>query len=126
MLPGISAHGSQPAGLFARDRQVPPAAAGYLRTCGIGCLLTSFLFCFNGCGTTFVMAQGMAGALCVRLPLYRLLSRLQPVSLLRSGPAVPLSSVLQVTLWLISFGRVPGAAHRNEKLSFPKDTDAVF
>ena len=41
---------------------------------------------FNGCGkTTFVMAQGIIGAFCVRVPVSFFMSRLQPVSLFRIG-----------------------------------------
>lgn len=65
-------HGDVLAGIFADDPAVIAAALGVSHAYAIDCLLTSFLFCFvgffNGCGKTlFVMAQGMVGALGVRL-----------------------------------------------------------
>ena len=67
-------HGDFLSGLFARDPQVIAASADYLRAYAVDTLLVSFLFCFsgyfNGCGkTTFVMAQGIAGAFLVRIPV---------------------------------------------------------
>lgn len=96
-------HGELLAGLFARDAEIILAAAEYLKAYAIDCVLTSFLFCFmgyfNGCGsTTFVMAQGIIGAVGIRLPVSWLMSRHTPVSLFRIGLAVPLSTVVQIVL----------------------------
>ena len=53
----------------------------------------------NGCGkTTFVMAQGIAGAFLVRIPVSFLMSRIQPVSLFLVGLATPCSTVVQILL----------------------------
>lgn len=98
-------HGSLLAGLFARDAEVIGAAADYLRAYAIDTLLTSILFCFigyfNGRGNTaFVMAQGIAGAFLVRIPVSLLMSRMEPVSLFRVGLATPCSTVVQITLFL--------------------------
>ena len=98
-------HGDLLAGLFVsgKDLEVIAAAAEYLKAYAIDCLFVSFLFCmigfFNGCGkTTFVMAQGIIGAFCVRVPVSFFMSRLQPVSLFRIGLATPCSSLVQILL----------------------------
>ncbi len=96
-------HGDFLSGLFARDPQVIASSADYLRAYAVDTLLVSFLFCFsgyfNGCGkTTFVMAQGIAGAFLVRIPVSFLMSRIQPVSLFLVGLATPCSTVVQILL----------------------------
>ena len=96
-------HGDVLAGLFARDAAVIAAAWEYLKAYAIDCLLTSFLFCFtgyfNGCGqTVFVMVQGFAGALGVRLPMAFLMSRVSPGSLFHLGLSTPASTVVQIAL----------------------------
>ena len=96
-------HGDVLAGIFADDPAVIAAAWEYLKAYAIDCLLTSFLFCFvgffNGCGQTlFVMAQGMIGALGVRLPVALLVSRAADSSLFHLGLATPASTVVQILL----------------------------
>ena len=98
-------HGDLLSGLFARDAEVIRAAADYLRAYAIDTLLTSILFCFigyfNGRGcTAFVMAQGIAGAFLVRIPVSLAMSRMEPVSLFRVGLATPCSTVVQIALFL--------------------------
>ena len=111
-------HGDLLAGLFVsgKDLEVIAAAAEYLKAYAIDCLFVSFLFCmigfFNGCGkTTFVMAQGIIGAFCVRVPVSFFMSRLQPVSLFRIGLATPCSSLVQILLcgvYFLLFTRASG------------------
>ncbi len=101
-------HGDLMASIFAREAPVIQAAAEYLKAYAIDCLLVSILFClmgyFNGCGrTTFVMLQGIAGAFAVRVPASYLFSRMQPLSLLRIGLAVPMSTVFQLLLFGLYF-----------------------
>ena len=96
-------HGEILAGLFSRDSQVITAAADYLRAYAIDCIFTAFSFCFagyfNGCGkTVFVMAQGLAGAFAVRIPVSYLMSRIPGISLFGIGLAVPASTLLQIAL----------------------------
>ena len=91
------------ASFFTKDREVAAGAHSYLKAYAIDCLLTPFLFCFigffNGLGVTgFVMAQGIVGAFCVRVPASYLLSKLQPVTLFRIGLATPMSTALQILL----------------------------
>lgn len=98
-------HGDVLAGLFAEDTAVIAAAWEYLKAYAIDCLLTSFLFCFtgyfNGHGNTvFVMLQGFAGAIGVRLPVAFLMSRVSPGSLFHLGLSTPASTVVQIGLYL--------------------------
>ena len=103
-------HGGALAGIFvkAQDVHVIAAAADYLKAYAIDCLLTSFLFCFNGyfngCGQTmFVMLQGIAGAFFVRIPVSYLMSRAAEVSLFHIGLATPASTLVQIVLCAIYF-----------------------
>lgn len=99
-------HGDVLAGIFSKDSTVIAAAAEYLKAYAIDCLLTCFLFCFigffNGVGMTgFVMAQGVIGAFCVRVPVSFFMSRQNPVSLFHIGLATPCSTVVQILLCLL-------------------------
>lgn len=101
-------HGDILTGIFAKDQEIILAAADYLRAYAIDTLLVSFLFCFtgyfNGCGrTTFVMLQGIIGAFCVRIPVSYLMSRQPGTSLFRVGLAIPLSTVLQISVCVLYF-----------------------
>ena len=96
-------HGNLLAGIFAKDADVIAAASDYLKAHAVDCLLTCFLFCFigffNGMEyTRFVMAQGVAGAFLIRVPVSFLMSRIRPVSLFRIGLATPCSTVVQILL----------------------------
>lgn len=104
-------HGDVLAGIFAKDKAVILAAADYLKAYAVDCILTSFLFCFigyfNGCGrTTFVMVQGIIGAVLVRLPVSWLMSKIIPTSLFYIGLATPASSLVQIILCGAYFGRM--------------------
>lgn len=103
-------HGDMLSAIFVsgKDPAVIAASWEYLKSYGIDCLLTAFLFCmtgyFNGCGrTTFVMAQGIIGAFCVRVPASYFFSRMEPVSVFRIGLATPCSTLLQITLCFLYF-----------------------
>lgn len=96
-------HGDILAGIFAKDPSIIAPASEYLKAYAIDCLLTAFLFCFtgyfNGCGnTTFVMLQGIIGAIGVRLPVSWAMSKVVPVSLFKIGLATPISSAVQIVL----------------------------
>ena len=100
------AFGEKLALLFTVDHVAAAAAHSYLKAYAIDCLLTAFLFCFigyfNGMGITgFVMAQGIIGAFCVRVPASFLFSKWKPVSLFKIGLATPLSTAVQI---LMCFG----------------------
>ena len=94
--------------VFTKDADVIFAGADYLKSYAVDCLFVAFLFCmsgyFSGCGrTTFVMAQGIIGAFCVRVPFSFLMSRVEPVSLYLVGLATPASTVVQIILCGIYF-----------------------
>jgi len=96
-------HGDVLAAIFTPDAQVIAAGWDYLKAYAIDTLLVSFMFCFtgyfSGCGdTTFVMAQGIAGAFGVRIPVSFLMSRITPVSVFRVGLATPASTAVQIVL----------------------------
>lgn len=96
-------HGNALAEIFENDTAVTKLAADYLRAYGVDCLLVPILFCFcgyySGMGkTAFVMAQGIAGAFCVRIPAAYLISRIPNVSLFYIGLATPASTVLQIAM----------------------------
>ena len=49
------------------------------------------------------MAQGLIGAFAVRIPVAMMMSRIEPVSLFRVGLAIPISTVVQITVCVIYF-----------------------
>ena len=105
MALGSFFYGVPLARIFTRDPEVAAAAAQYLKAYSIDCMLTPVFFCyigfFNGLGeTTFVMAQGIIGAFCARIPFSYLMSRRVPVSLFHVGLATPVASTLQIVLCL--------------------------
>ncbi|MDD4508495.1 MAG: MATE family efflux transporter [Eubacteriaceae bacterium] len=96
-------HGATLAGLFSSQSEVTLAAADYLKAYAIDMLIVSFLFCFvgyfNGCGrTTFVMIQGIIGAIGVRIPVSYLMSRLPDPTLFKIGLATPVSTFVQIMI----------------------------
>lgn len=96
------------ASVFSRDPLVIASAHEYLEAYAVDCLLTAILFCFvgyfNGCGKTlFVMAQGVIGAFCVRIPTVYLMSRLEGATLFHIGLGTPISSTVQITLCVIAY-----------------------
>lgn len=103
-------HGDLLCGIFARDADVIAAGYDYLRSYGIDCLLTCFLFCFigffNGLGETgFVMAQGIAAAFLIRIPVAWAMSRVTG-RLFYSGLGVPCATVAQIAACFVFLGRI--------------------
>lgn len=91
------------ASIFDSDPAVLDAAAGYLRGSSWEYLMVSVVFCFLGYfngreRTAFVMAQGLAAAFLVRIPLSYVLSRLPHTSMFLIGLAVPASALVNLTL----------------------------
>ncbi len=102
-------HGSLLTALFTNDSLVIAASATYLQAYAIDTLLVPLIFClsgyFTGCGKTFfVMAQGLFGALALRIPLTYLFSLIEPVSLFNIGLAIPLATLVQIIICLVYFG----------------------
>ncbi len=101
-------HGELLAAIFAKDQEVIGAAGEYLKAYAIDCLLTAFLFCFagyfNGRGLTFfVMAEGITGAFCVRIPVSYFVSRIPTATLFHIGLATPCSTVVQIILCILYY-----------------------
>lgn len=99
-------HGDLLASIFSNDSGVIEAAADYLKSYAIDCLLVAFLFCFLGfynglCLTKFVMIQGIIGAFGVRVPVSYFMSKAIPISLFRIGLATPCSTILSIIMCLI-------------------------
>ena len=110
-------HGDILAGIFTSVPTVVDAAASYLKAYAIDCILVSFLFSFvgfyNGLGmTSFVMVQGIVGAIGIRVPVAFLMSRLEPVSLFHIGLASPASTAVQI---LLCFGALIYVNRKNRK-----------
>ena len=101
-------HGDLLASIFSKDVEVIAAAADYLKAYAIDTLMVSFLFCFvgfyNGCGkTTFVMIQGIFGAICIRIPVSYFMSKLENTTLFRIGLATPMSTAVQIVICTVMF-----------------------
>ncbi len=89
--------------IFNRDAAVVSASAEYMRGFSFDCLLVCMLFCFtgyfNGCGyTVFVMAQGLIGALLVRMPFAILMSSRPEPTMFSIGLATPLASFTSILI----------------------------
>lgn len=117
-------HGDLLASIFARDADVIVNAHDYLRAYAIDCMLTPFLFCFTGYyngreKTMFVMAQGLAGAFGVRIPVACLMSRIPGASLFQIGLGTPASSAVQIMLCLWMFWRMERKGKTSRNISTP-------
>jgi len=102
-------HGDLLCGLFSQDSDVIFAGWEYLKGYSIDVLFTSFLFCFigfyNGAGCTkFVMAQGIIGAFCVRVPVSFVIHNLFPDSIFYLSLATPASSIVQIIICFVYLG----------------------
>lgn len=94
--------------IFSSEANVITCAHDYLKAYAIDCLLTAVLFCFigyfNGCGkTVFVMAQGIIGAFCVRIPAVYLMSQIDEASLFHIGLGTSVSSIAQIILCVATY-----------------------
>ncbi len=101
-------HGDILAAIFSNDKEVIFAAADYLKAYAIDTFMVCFLFCFigyfNGCGrTTFVMIQGLVGAIGVRVPASFIMANLPEVTLFKIGLATPISTVVQMVMCVVFF-----------------------
>lgn len=100
--------GAQISAFFAEDAEVILQSANYLKGFSADCILTCVLFSsvgyFNGCGKSLpVMIQGITSALCIRIPVSILMSRLPNASLVLVGLATPITTVYGIIFFLISF-----------------------
>lgn len=103
---------------FNRDAAIVDASAQYLKGFSFDCIMVCMLFCFtgyfNGCGRTmFVMAQGLVGALLVRMPVAYLMSLRPNPTLFSIGLATPLASFVSILLCIAYYNYSPwGRARR--------------
>ncbi len=94
--------------LFTQDVAVIDATAIYLKAYAFDTLQVPVIFClmgfFNGYGkTTFVMIQGVLGAILLRVPFAYGMSVLFPGSLLHLGLSIPLSTFIQTSFCVIYY-----------------------
>lgn len=94
--------------VFSSDAQVVDAAAEYLRTYSIDCILVSFVFCMNsyfcGQGKSFIaMAHSLLATFGVRIPVSYWLSRLPYPSLLKMGLAAPAATLVSLAICTLYF-----------------------
>lgn len=91
------------ASIFDNDPEVLTATADYLRGSAVEYMMCSVTFCFLGYfngreHTAFVMAQGLASAFLVRIPLSYYLSRLPGTGMFLISLAVPASALVNLGL----------------------------
>lgn len=103
--------GKELAGLFSKDESVCTAAADYLRSYGVDCLIVGFNFSMmgylNGMGRTgFVALQGILSTFLVRIPVSWLMSRIPGVTLFGVGFATPLATVFAIVITVIYIARI--------------------
>ena len=93
-------------GLFTSETSVKLAAADYLRSYSIDCVMVAFVFSFNGyfngCGRSiFSMAHSLTTTFLFRIPLSLLFSKVSFTSLYLMGVAAPFSTFVSLILCLI-------------------------
>ncbi len=96
-------YGTQLAGFFSSDPAVCAAAANYLRSYAIDCIIIGFNFSMmgylNGLGKTgFVALQGILSTFLVRIPVSFFMSKIPGVSLFQVGFATPLATVFAIVI----------------------------
>ena len=96
-------NGAWLAHFFAKDEAVCAAAADYLKSYSIDCVIVGFNFCMmgylNGNGKTgFVALQGILSTFLVRIPFSYAMSKIEGVSLFQVGFATPLATVFAIIL----------------------------
>lgn len=102
-------HGALLTNLFLKDNpQATESALEYLRSYAFDTVFVCFIFCFtgffNGIGkTTFVMAQAIFGACCLRIPLAYWISTWENTNLFLIGLATPISTLVQILLFVLYY-----------------------
>lgn len=97
--------GQEILGVFNQNPEVIVEAYSYLKVYTFDILLVSIHFClagyYSGCGKTiFVMAQGLIGAVLLRIPLTYFFSTIEPVSLFTIGISIPITSSVEIFLFI--------------------------
>lgn len=98
--------GRQLAGLFTTDPSVCVAAADYLRSYGVDCIIVGFNFSMmgylNGMGHTgFVALQGILSTFLVRIPVSWGMSKIPGVTLFQVGFATPMATVFAIIITVV-------------------------
>lgn len=88
---------------FTSDREVMLAAADYLKSYSIDCVIVGINFSMmgylNGCGRTmFVAIQGIISTFLVRIPVSYFMSKMEGVTLFQIGFATPLATVFAIVI----------------------------
>ncbi len=104
-------HGTLLAQIFTSSAEVLDYAEAYLRSYALDTALVPIYFCFtgffNGHGkTTFVMLQGVLGALFLRIPLAYCFSLLYPASLFHIGLGTPLTTFVQIFICIAYYKHI--------------------
>lgn len=99
-------HGALLAHLFSDDKDVIAAAADYLRSYAVDCVIVGINFSMmgylNGNGKTFFVAlQGILSTFLVRIPVSYFMSKIAGVTLFQIGFATPLATVFGIILNII-------------------------
>lgn len=92
-------------GIFSKEAEVVSAAADYLRSYSIDCILVAFIFCmnsyFSGYGKSVIaFAHSMLATFGVRIPATAFLSRYAGESLYVMGLASPLATFVSLVICL--------------------------
>lgn len=82
------------------------AAADYLKSYSVDCVIVGFNFCMmgylNGNGQTgFVALQGILSTFLVRIPVSYAMSKVPGVSLFQVGFATPLATVFAIVITVV-------------------------
>ncbi len=90
-------------GIFSSDKAAMKAGAEFLKSYGVDCLLTCFMFCmvgfFNGLGMTgYTMLQGTLSAFFIRIPVAFLMSKIFVGNLFMIGLATPCATFVQILM----------------------------
>ncbi len=105
-------------GIFSSDPAVITAAAQYLRSYTIDCILVCFVFCinsyFSGSGKSVIaFAHSMVATFGVRIPLSYVISRLAEGTLYYMGLAAPAASLVSIVICGVILSRQRGKTGKN-------------
>ena len=104
-------HGNIMSVIFTSDADVIAQSADYLKGFALEAVVTSFLFSFMGyfnghSRSMFVMVQGLAQSILVRLPFSFIMSIQPNVSLMWIGFAAPAATIFGIALCFIYYQRM--------------------
>ena len=107
-------------GIFSSDPAVITAAAQYLRSYTIDCILVCFVFCinsyFSGSGKSVIaFAHSMVATFGVRIPLSYGISRLGGGTLYYMGLAAPAASLVSILICGVILARQRGKSGETGK-----------